>query len=207
MIPLTKNRFKFFEATSTFQKAIRRGDEPTALYFAVEFFNSGLEDYLWKRIRIITSEDIGLAAPSMPVIIQSLFQMFTDVEKEKSKNRPERMFLIHAVLLLCRAKKSRLVDYELVALWREHDTIKMLIPDYAYDMHNYKGKQMGRGIDHFYDEGTQLENYSAQAGEEKSKKRAKEWHQKFPKKLQFETNKKGNRSHQQTIFNDDAIEE
>jgi replication-associated recombination protein RarA len=77
--------YDFFEASSAFQKSVRRGDEETALYFAVEFFNSNYDNYLWKRMRIIASEDVGLAEPMMCVIIQSLFQSYTDLAKEKKE--------------------------------------------------------------------------------------------------------------------------
>lgn len=199
----TKKGYDFFEATSAFQKAIRRGDETTALYFMVEFWNSGYEKYLWKRIRVITSEDVGLASPGMPAIIHALYQSYWDVEKENKLNRPERMFMTHAVVALCRAPKSRLVDYQLVKIWREHDSVKLEIPDYAYDMHNFKGKQMKRGIDHFYDDGTLLENYKAQPGEDKIKEQAKHWHAKVPGKLKFEAKKRANKSEQSAMFEDE----
>lgn len=207
MVPRTKNGYGFFETTSAFQKAIRRGDEKTAIYFGVELFNSGLEEYVWKRIKIIVSEDIGLAEPIMPVIINSLHQNYNIEREEKKSNRPERMFLIHAILLMVRAKKSRLVDYKLITTWREHDDVKVPIPDYAYDMHNYKGKQMGRGIEHFYKEGAHCENFFPQDGEEKAKEEAFEAVKKKPGKLAFETFKKGNRNHQETLFGDDTSNE
>ena len=44
-VPPTKNGYDFFEATSSFQKAIRRCDEDQALFWAVEFWESNRAMY------------------------------------------------------------------------------------------------------------------------------------------------------------------
>ena len=129
------------------------------MYFAVEMFSSGYDEYLWKRIKIITSEDVGLAEPSLPATVAALSSMYQEQKKKKDeKHKPERLFLTHAVLILCRAKKSRLVDWTLIAFWNEHEGTMREIPDYAFDKHNRKGRMMGRGTDHFYTEGSHIEN-------------------------------------------------
>jgi replication-associated recombination protein RarA len=169
----TSKGYCFFEASSTLQKAIRRGEEDVAMYFAVELFNSNYGEYVWKRLKIMSSEDIGLAEPLMPAVIQSLYQMFVDQAKKKDeKHQPERLFLTQAVLTLCRARKSRLIDWTLLAYWNEHPNRSMAIPDYAFDKHNQKGRAMGRGLDHFYKEGSHLNNHFEQPGESEAKQRA-----------------------------------
>ena len=167
----TKRGYEFFEVSSAFQKAIRRGDEEVALYFAVELFNSGFDEYLWKRIKIICSEDIGLAEPFFPMTIQALYRMYVDQKKKNdTKHQPEKLFLIHAVLLLVRANKSRLVDWALITYFDM--TEKLPIPDYAYDKHNRKGRAMGRGLDHFWTEGSKLSPHTPLPREEEYKERA-----------------------------------
>ena len=168
----TKNGYLFFEVSSAFQKAVRRNEEESAMYFGVELFNSGYDEYLWKRIKIISSEDIGLASPQMPILIAALYENYTAIKKEKKAGKPERIFLVHAILQLCRAKKSRLVDYALMNYWRSHDKEKLPIPDYALDQHTSKGKQMGRGVDHFFNEGAFLINHVEQEFEASYKKKA-----------------------------------
>jgi hypothetical protein len=97
----TRKGYDLFEVASAFQKSVRRGDEETAMYFAVELFESGYDEYLWKRMKIITSEDVGLAEPALPATIGALYAMYVDQKKKKdAANRPERLFLVHAVLLL-----------------------------------------------------------------------------------------------------------
>jgi len=169
----TTKGYEFFEAASALQKSIRRNEEDVALFFAVELYESGYDEYVWKRLRIISSEDIGLAEPFMPSTIQALYQSYVDQKKKKDeKNRPERLFLIHAVLLLCRAKKSRLVDWTLIHCWNTHADRELPIPDYAYDKHNAKGRSMKRGIRHFYEEGTILMNHAEQPREAERKNQA-----------------------------------
>lgn len=169
----TSKGYCFFEASSAFQKAIRRGDEDTAMYFAVEFFNSGKGEYAWKRLKIMSSEDVGLAEPNIPSNIQALYEMYSvQAKKKDEKHAPERLFLTHAVLMLCRAKKSRLIDWTLIHYWENHPQRSMPIPDYAYDKHNAKGRMMGRGLDHFYLEGTLLNNHELQPGEEEARQNA-----------------------------------
>jgi len=170
----TRKGYDLLEVASALQKSIRRNEEDTALYFTVELFDSGYDEYLWKRLKIIASEDVGLAEPFMPATIQALYQSYVDQKKKKDeKNRPERLFLVHAVLLLCRARKSRLVDWTLIHYWDSHAGRSLPIPDYAFDKHNIKGRAMGRGIDHFFDEGTKLVNTSEQPMEAERKKLAR----------------------------------
>lgn len=199
----TKKGYGFFEASSAFQKAIRRNEEKLALYFMVEFFNSGYDEYLWKKLKVITSEDVGLAEPGLVSTIAALHQSYTELKKDAKENKPERLFLVHAVILLCRSRKSRLVDWAMIKLWREHDHTEVTIPDWAHDMHTLKGKQMGRGIDHFYNEGTELANHEVQPGEEHMKSEAWKLHRLSPGKLKFEPNKKGNTTQQNTMFNNE----
>lgn len=174
---LTKNGYDLWEASSAIQKSIRRGDEDTALFFTAELWLSGFGEYVWKRLRIISSEDVGLAEPNISANIQALYQMYVEqTKKSDGKHSPERLFLVHAVLMLCRARKSRLVDWTLVTYFAGHDgrgNKLLAIPDVALDKHTSRGRKMGRGFEHFFKEGTKLENHTPMEGEAKMKERAK----------------------------------
>ncbi|MBN1224402.1 MAG: hypothetical protein JXB23_14235 [Candidatus Aminicenantes bacterium] len=170
----TVKGYDFWEAASALQKSIRRNEEDCALFFAVELYESGYDEYVWKRLKIITSEDVGLAEPMMLAVIQALYQSYVEQKKKKDeKHRPERLFLIHAVLLLCRARKSRLVDWTLIDCWNNHADDKREIPDYAFDKHTPRGRAMKRGFGHFFDEGTKLANHAQQPMEAERKERAR----------------------------------
>lgn len=154
-IPPTIRGYEFMEVASALQKSIRRGLEEEALYWAAELDRSGYDQYVWKRLLMITSEDVGLAEPTMPATIRSLYDTWLETRKRKDERKPERMFLVHAVLLLSRAKKSRICDH--AKMWSYSDHVEHReIPDYALDKHTRRGKQLGRGFDHFWDVGTLL---------------------------------------------------
>lgn len=162
----TINDYDFFECTSSFQKAIRRCDEDNALFWAVELYNSRYAEYVWKRMFVMTSEDVGLSNPNLASQIWSLYSMYSHLAKKKDKHEPEKLQFIHAVLLMVRSPKSRLVDWALIHAFRKHD--ENLIPpmDVALDKHTRKGKAMGRGFDHFFKEGCKLENHIPQDREQ-----------------------------------------
>ena len=139
------------------QKSIRRGDEDAALFWATELDVSGYGEYCWKRLRIIASEDVGVAS-DVTVKIRCLYDNWIDQRKKADiKHGPERLFLVHAVIELARAKKSRMVDHALIVFY-EGAREKREIPDYAKDMHTGEGRRMGRGVEHFWTERAQTEN-------------------------------------------------
>lgn len=172
MIPPTINGYNYLEVVSTLQKAIRRGDEEHALFFATEVILSGKDEALWRRLKVITSEDVGLAALSAPAIIESLHAGYKEAKKQKKDSKPERLMIFHAVLFLCRSKKSRLVDWAVNAYFPNHGEDLIQIPDYAFDMHTLKGRQQGKGLSHFVSEGCRLENHKKQPLEDAYMKKA-----------------------------------
>ena len=58
------------EVTSALQKEIQRGHEREALHWATELALTGYTNYVWKRLRIIASEDVGLGEPMMAVLVR-----------------------------------------------------------------------------------------------------------------------------------------
>lgn len=170
----TKKGYDFFEVTSAFQKSIRRNMEEEACYWATELFNSGYDKYLWKRILIITSEDIGIANPTLPATIKALHDAYFWLKSEKVGDQI-RLQLFHAIILLCRSPKSRLVDWSKNYFHHKHDTEMLEIPDYALDMHTRRGKIKGRGIQYFHDESSKVVPFCPVPLELERK----EWHEKF----------------------------
>jgi replication-associated recombination protein RarA len=140
------------------QKAIRRGQEESAVYWALELDESGYTAYVWRRLLVITSEDVGLAEPHMPATIHALHQSALTLEAGARGRRQAvgRLQLVHAVLLLARARKSRIVDHALIAMSAD-ETIRQ-VPDVALDRHTKRGRAMGRGFDHFFEQGSKLAN-------------------------------------------------
>lgn len=159
----TKRGYDFFECSSAMQKAIRRGDTKIAGYFAQELFASGYHNYVWKRLLTVSAEDVEL--PITTEII-ALHQGFEIVNKPKKDVVKGRIFISKAVILLCRAAKSRDMDhlqclvYDLKlgitdavveqALLDAPDYVE--IPDYSFDVHTKRGKMRGATKKQFFEE-------------------------------------------------------
>lgn len=149
--------FDAHEVVSALQKSIRRCEETQAVQWAVELDQSGLGDYCWTRLLIITSEDVGVAWIEGPAVIRSLYQTYMELRARNSKARPERLMLIHATQLLARAPKCRRADDAVWAVYASEKPMHPEVPDYALDSHTRRGKAMGRG-ENFYDEAFKLVN-------------------------------------------------
>jgi replication-associated recombination protein RarA len=153
----TPRGYDIYELLSALQKDIRRGNEYEALFWAVELesFNPRM---LWNRLRIIASEDIGIANPIAPLVIDVLEKEYEDAKRRN--NGSYRLSLTHAILFLSRSRKSRIVDDLLNVVYGEiqHEDKRLPIPDYALDMHTLAGKKMKRGYEYFFSEGNKLNN-------------------------------------------------
>jgi replication-associated recombination protein RarA len=165
--PLTARGYDIYELLSALQKDIRRCNEYPALHWAIELETFNVK-MLWNRLRVIASEDIGLANPNATLLIDVLEkQYYTSVER---KNDSCRLFLVHAILYLARSPKSRIVDDLLITAYGniKFNGEKLPIPDYALDKHTLKGKKMGRCLQYFIDEGSKVTNESLENPYKKS---------------------------------------
>jgi replication-associated recombination protein RarA len=154
----TKHGYDHYELLSALQKCIRRSMEYEAAHFAVELeeFNPTM---LWNRLKIIASEDIGPANPVMPLLIDYLQKQYL-TEKSKLSENCYKLYLMNAVVCLCRSQKSRITDdlLNIVYTEREREGKFMFIPDFALDKHTARGKAMGKGIEDFFNEGNKVAN-------------------------------------------------
>ena len=98
------------EVNSGLQKMVRRGREREALVLALGLYDSGYGLALSRRLPIIATEDIGLAAPSTVAQVCQLCQTWMMLKKEDPKRNPDALFLAMAVMLMCRSPKNREVD-------------------------------------------------------------------------------------------------
>ena len=161
--PITPKGYDMHEVISALQKEIRRCNEYEAVYWAVEL-ESFNPKALWNRLRVIASEDVGLANPQAAILIDVLERQYRDAKDRKKDEW--KLFLVHAVLYLARSPKSRIVDNMLITVYNGER--KLEIPDYALDMHTFRGKKMGRGIEYFFTEGAKLVNQAMEDPYEKS---------------------------------------
>ena len=152
MVYMTVRKHKLLDVSSALQKAIRRADARLGGYWAVELFESGYQQYLWRRLLTISAEDCwGLISFE----IEALYHSWNLIQKRKKGGG--RIFASKAVILLCQARKCRDADHlqNLVYDEKQIDEKKLeesiaearknpeKIPEYAFDCHTLKGKRRG----------------------------------------------------------------
>jgi hypothetical protein len=111
---LTRGGYYRKDITSWFHKALRRGDEGAALFCASELDLTGLQGHVWNTLIVAASEDVGLADNSLTVQLLGLFKSNKALGDDEEM---ARRFLLDAVLLVAGAKKNRLVDEALNAIY------------------------------------------------------------------------------------------
>ena len=125
-----------------------------------ELDQAGYGAYFWKRLQIIASEDIGLADSNVCIQVRALYEDWVEQRKNAPKERRNvagRIFLVHAILICARAKKSRMVDTALITMYVS-ERPQREVPDFALDMHTAKGRSAQRGVDHFFKVGAAVKN-------------------------------------------------
>ena len=157
MIITTKGGYDFYEVSSAMQKASRRADIAVAGFFALELWESGFRDYVWKRLFTISAEDcFGIITNE----IEALWQGHELVNK-KATSPKGRIFVSKAVILLCECRKCRDADHlqNLIYDRKEIDVEKWIedvrlnpipIPQYTFDVHTRRGKKQGRTKEEFF---------------------------------------------------------
>ena len=162
---LTKKGYDFYEVASAFQKSIRRGLIEDAMYWGIELYESNYEEYAWKRMIIMASEDVGLGEPSCVVQVMALKQSFDYLNMRKDMGAKKLPFT-HAIAVLVNSRKSRFIDHAITVYWQQNREEIKEIPNWAFDMHTRRGKAMGRGLDYFYKESCKITNANKVEGEE-----------------------------------------
>jgi replication-associated recombination protein RarA len=91
------------DLVSVLQKEIRRGRVDNAVLAAYEMFTTSADvaQHLWRRLRVIAVEDVGMGLPLGPVLIDVLHRDFN------ATPGGEWMVACHAVRLLASAPKDR----------------------------------------------------------------------------------------------------
>jgi replication-associated recombination protein RarA len=147
------------ELVSALHKSIRLGNTENAALVATEMFltSSELEDHLWRRLEIISVEDVGLGDPISPAHIAVL----ESLRRRAAPRGPDRLiFAVHAVRILAESQKDR-TSAELAAWATEvldRGTRLPEIPESAIDFHTRRGRELGRGYREWFTTGAVVEN-------------------------------------------------
>lgn len=152
----TRNGIPGDEIISMLQKSIRRGLEHNALCAAYEMHitSQQFEEKLWRRLLVISVEDIGFGDVNAPQLVYTL----SNIRKEFPYADGDRtIFFVHAIRYMCKLPKERSSDNVKSMLMRDFEHGRTVeVPDYAYDMHTVKGRAMGRDKIHFLTEASKV---------------------------------------------------
>ena len=144
----------FDEATSSFQKSLRRGQPNMALYWGEELWML-FPGYFWRRLLVIVSED--LSADPMTAVVVGQLAVNAFIATKGFEKKPTGLIEAQAVLVAARAPKSREACDAHGALKRaKADGWRLEPPDYALDMHTTPGKKLRRSFRHFGEEGRRV---------------------------------------------------
>jgi len=162
--------YDFGEVSSAMQKGLRRGDAKLSGYWALELWQSGYGNYVWKRLLTVSAEDCwGLLTQEVKALHDSYLVVNKGVPAAEAKGR---IFISKAVILIAVAKKNRDADHLQNFVYDQKIGVddKILaadlrrapkytpIPGYAYDCHTIKGKKMGKTKADFFREEQQALN-------------------------------------------------
>ena len=124
-----------FDIVSAFIKSIRGSDPDATLYWLANMLEGGEDpDYIFRRLLISASEDIGLADPNAIVVVNSCYGAFEKV------GYPEGYyFLSQASLFLAISPKSNSTKYIFNAIETVKSNKISLVPDHLkYKSKTYK---------------------------------------------------------------------
>jgi replication-associated recombination protein RarA len=142
------------QLVSVLQKEIRRGNVDNAVLAAYEMLSTSADvaEHLWRRLKIIAIEDVGMGEPLAPLLLNCLH--------ENSRAIPDAatMMAVHAVRLLATAKKDRTSaeHADLVTVKVESGELVVTVPDYALCVHTRAGQELGRGLTQWWENGAQV---------------------------------------------------
>jgi hypothetical protein len=158
---------------SVLQKAVRRGMAEKAMFAAYKL--ASLNGWnCWKRLSVITDEDVG--QPEVITAVDILYRKFMALKKDSKERKltwDMQRCVVCAAKILADSPKDRRADefLELIGAFGKRPDDKELakkkeelerIPDEALDMHTLKGRKMGRGNLFWYEVSSETVNKTPQ---------------------------------------------
>ncbi len=134
--------YEFDEVSSALNKAIRRNDEYSACFFGYVIHQSNFGAFLWRRLLVITSEDIGNADINASILLHSLRCGWEVMHKHVKEPTAAKLALVfQAIQYLCNCKKVRDIDSLRNLIWKRYERGERLtIPSIALDPHCARGR-------------------------------------------------------------------
>lgn len=149
----SRNGYTADELREGLHKCIRRNKEQLAIRIAFEMYitSEQMEDMLWRRLAIMSVEDVGFGDPLAPTVVDTLERMrklhpYNDIDRAS--------YFAQAIRHLCRSKKDLTIGVVMGIVRKEFERgILPEIPPEAYDMHCKKGRERGKRFEDFLKEG------------------------------------------------------
>ncbi len=145
-------------ARSAMQKALRRSDIKTAMWFAHELVEFGFRAYAFRVCQIVAAEDC--ADPMTSVRVHALVENAKHASNNfhKTKEQWLNLFLAKLVIEIARAPKGW--ESHHLAMWVEKTRKQVIrgeieppaVPEYAADCHTAVGRTRGAKLSDFWRE-------------------------------------------------------
>jgi hypothetical protein len=138
---VTELGYVMSECRSALQKSIRRGDEQAAVWWTAQIVKHGWWAYWWRCMKVIASEDIGMAAPDVAVQVAALHENAKDATQNWKHLRHAGLIEMNALLLCVRAPKCWTATHCWLSVSRQYRLVQRgeaerpTVPDYAHDHH------------------------------------------------------------------------
>lgn len=153
----SRNGYLADELREGLHKTIRRNNEQLAIRIAYEMYitSEQLEDMMWRRLAIMSVEDVGSGDFMAPVLVDTLDKMrklhpYDDIDRAS--------YFVQAIRFLCRSKKDLSVGIVTNIVRKEFERgILPEIPEEAYDMHCKKGRERGKTFKDFLNESSMVD--------------------------------------------------
>jgi putative ATPase len=134
-----------FDTISAFIKSLRGSDPDAALYWLAQMIYAGEDpQFIWRRMLILASEDVGLADPQAITVVNSCAQAFDRI------GLPEGQYtLAQAALYLATAPKSNSISGYFTALNAVKQEPTPPVPIHLQDSHRDR-ESLGHGQGYLY---------------------------------------------------------
>ena len=153
-IAIDQNGENYYDILSALIKSIRGSDVDASLHYLARFLKCEDLEMITRRLLISSYEDIGFGNLDAAVQVNTLNEMRKNFPYDDGD---QPMYFIHAIRVLCASEKDRSSDYLKNIVIKSFAMGKKIeIPDIALDKHTRRGKLMGRGSKHFFEEATKV---------------------------------------------------
>lgn len=136
--------YEFDEVSSAINKMIRRNKEYEACFWGFVIHQSGYGLYLWRRLVLIASEDIGNASPMTQMLLNALATNWERLHKNNKEATWAKLSLVfQGIQAMCQAKKTREIDNLRNLIGHRFESLgeRLEIPSVALDSHCARGRK------------------------------------------------------------------